>query len=172
VTGLIRRHLRELAAAIAIVAADVVWLIYASQALGRGGSIAPADGPWFVGIVGVGLVLDLVVARLSWASPARRGFVLGYLGLRTFLSAVGFLFLTLPFYLVAFGAIALARPSHAMDDPDQPHPFVPQSRGWFRALTPVSWSQNLLGASQYGARGCGVCGRAETDPIHADAGSS
>ena len=48
----------------------------------------------------------------------------------------------------------------------------PESGGWFRPFTPVSWSQNLLGASQYGARSCTLCGHQESDPIHAQDGAA
>jgi hypothetical protein len=160
-----RRRIRI--AAVAVLSAAAIWLAYGWVVLFASNAVAAKDIPWLLGIVAVGVALDLGIAALVLRESAPRPVAIGYLGLRSLMSASGFLILTLPSYLVALVAIGLPTARVPIEDPDEPHTFVAQYGGWFRGLTPISWSRNLMGASQYGANLCAVCGQPADDQRHA-----
>ena len=159
--------LRTRVAALACLLAVVAWIVYAAAALSTTTIVSARDAPAFIATIGVLVALDAIVAVRAWWKRASR-LDLAYLGLRVLLSGVGFLLVTLPLYVVAFLALWRAPGRSAEVDPNGPHAYSPASAAWFRSLTPLSWSRNLLGASQYSASACAVCGRGPDDPLHAE----
>ena len=160
---------RKRVAVVALVVAIAAWLVYAYLALQPDSGIVRADDrlPFWILLV-VGLVLDAAVTIRSVRS--RIG-LLGqvWLGFRALLAAVGILYATLPSYAIALVALSRGPRTDTRTDPTLPHPFRPISSGWFGALTPLGWSQTLLGASQVGATRCVICDEDEHAPIHGEA---
>lgn len=153
----------------ALIAAIAVWLGYAYRAFQPdGGIVAPRDQPWFLAIVLVGCAIDALVAAAAMRGRVGLG-GLTWLGLRALLSVVGFLFFTLPPYAIALIVLSRAPSPDGRSDPSLAHAYRPMSAGWFRALTPLWWSRNLLGASQLGASQCVVCREGRDAAIHSSA---
>jgi hypothetical protein len=165
-----RRPLIAWIVVVALVAATVVWAGYAYRALQPdGGLVGAGDRLWLLGLVGLGSALDALVAVRLLRGRIGRGDLI-WLGLRCLLSVVGFLFLTLPFYGIAFVLLSSAPRSDPRTDASLPHGYRPISAGWFGALTPLWWSQSILGASQIGQSWCVVCRQDRNAPIHAAVG--
>ena len=161
-----RRPLSSWIAVVALVAAIGVWVGYGYVALQPDSHIvAPGDRPWFWGLLLAGCGLDALVVVRSVRAPVG-GLGLAWLALRALLSVGGFLFFTFPSYAIALFALSRAPRADPRADPSLPHAFRPVSAGWFGALTPLWWSQNVTGASQIGASGCIVCGGDRDAPIH------
>jgi hypothetical protein len=163
------RSRRTWIAIAALIAAIAVWVGFAYRALQPDGGITAAnDRAWVAGLVLLGCALDaILIVRISRAQVGRLGLL--WLGLRAFVSAVGFLFFTFPFYAIALVAVTGARLDDPRTDPHLPHSYRPISTGWFGALTPMWWSRNLLGASQIGESACVICRETRDAPIHASA---
>lgn len=161
-----RRPLSVWIVSVALIAAVAIWLGYAYRTLQPDSAgVAPSDRTWLVAIVLLGCLLDLVVlVRLQRGQFGVAG--LTWLALRGLLSIVGFLFLTFPSYAMALVVLSRAPRPDTRADPDLPHAYRPISAGWFGALTPVSWSRNILGASQISQSSCVVCRADKDDPIH------
>ena len=156
-------------AILALVAAIAVWLGYAIRAVQPESNLVGASNRgWLVGMVLVGCAVDALVAvtllrgRIGIAG-------LMWLGLRVLLSIVGFLFLTIPLYAVAFLVLSRAPRMDPRTDPTLPHAYRPISAGWFGSLTPIWWSRTLVGASQIGETRCAVCREQKDDLIHGPA---
>jgi hypothetical protein len=153
---------------VALVVALAIWAIYLVGALAGTEPYAPPNEDlWFwILVIGPCLVDLVVLVRVL-----RRSVGLGsltWLAVRALLSGAGFLLLTLPAYAVAF--LLLIRPAKASpdgDDPTRPHAYRPASGGWYKTMTPLRWSGNLLGAAQLTARMCAVCGEPASAEIHA-----
>jgi hypothetical protein len=154
---------------LALIAAIAVWLGYAYRALQPdGGIVAPKDLAWLLAIVVVAGAIDALVAAAAMRGRVGLGGLI-WLGLRALLSVVGFLFFTLPLYAIALIVLSRAPSPDGRPDPSLPHAYRPTSAGWFRALTPLWWSRNLLGASQLGASQCVVCRETRDAAIHGPA---
>ena len=151
---------------VSLVAAIAVWIGYAYRALQPdGGIVTPSDRSWLVGIVLVGCALDALVAiRLARGRIGVAG--LTWLGLRGLTSIVGFLFVTFPFYAIAFFVLTRAPRVDPRTDPHLPHSYRPVSAGWFGAMTPLWWSRNIIGASQIGQSQCAVCRQDKDALVH------
>ena len=162
-----RRPLGVWIVAVAVIAAITIWLGYVYRLLQPDSPVvAPSERAWLIAIVLVGCAIDLVViVRLARGLFGFAG--LAWLALRGLLSIVGFLFFTFPSYAIAFVVLSRAPRLDPRTDPDQPHAYRPISSGWFGALTPLWWSQTLVGAHQIGESQCVVCREAKDDPIHA-----
>jgi hypothetical protein len=153
---------------LALASAIAIWIGMAVAVLQADAVSVPPSADWsFIALIGVGCVLDAIVAVRAWRG--RLGlFGLGWLALRCLLSAVGFLWITLPSYAIA--AIALTRRPAAStaSDPNRPHAFRPASSGWFgSSLAPFQRTAELAGTRQFSASTCAVCGAAEGSPLHA-----
>lgn len=153
---------------IALISAIAIWIGMAVAVLRADATSDPPSTDWtFIALIGLGCLLDVIVAGRAWRG--RLGlFRLAWLGLRCLMSAVGFLWITFPSYVVA--AIALTRRPAASTaaDPTRPHTFRPASTGWFgSSLAPFQRTSELAGARQFGATTCAVCGAAEASPLHA-----
>jgi hypothetical protein len=154
---------------LALIAAIAVWLGYAYRALQvDGGIVAQKDQVWVLATVVVGCAIDALVAAAAFRGRVGLGGLL-WLGLRALLSVFGFLFLTLPFYAIALILLSQAPSPDGRSDPSLPHAYRPVSAGWFRALTPLWWSRNLLGANQLAASQCVVCQAGRDATIHGPA---
>jgi hypothetical protein len=152
---------------VSLIAAIVVWIGYAYRAVQPDVSLVTAkDQAWLVGIVLFGCALDALVAirLLRWRIGIGD---LTWLGLRGLMSIVGFLFVTFPFYAIAFFVLTRTPRPDPRTDPDLPHAYRPISAGWFGAMTPLWWSRNILGASQIGQSLCVVCRQGKDALIHA-----
>ena len=153
----------------AIATAIAIWIGMAIAVIRADAASVPPSADWsFIALIGLGCVLDAIVATRAWRG--RLGlFGLGWLALRCLMSAVGFLWITLPSYVVA--AFALTRSRRAAtstSDPARPHAFRPASSGWFgSSLAPFERTSELAGTRQFSANACAVCGAAEGTPLHA-----
>ena len=153
----------------ALISAIAIWVGYAYRALQPdAGIVAPKDQAWLLGIVLVGCAIDGLLAAAALRGRVGLG-GLTWLGLRALLSVVGFLFFALPLYAIALFALWRAPSPDGRWDPSLPHAYRATSAGWFRALTPLWWSRNLLGASQLGASRCVVCRESSDAAIHGPA---
>ena len=92
-----------------------------------------------------------------------------WLGFRTLLSLVGFLFFTLPLYAFALIVLTRAPRRDPRTDPTSLHAHRSSRRTAGLAATPLGWSRTLLGASQIGERQCVICRGAEDDLLHSTA---
>jgi hypothetical protein len=152
-----RRPISLLIAAVALGVAVAIWLAYAYLALQPGSRIVPlADAPIYVGLIGAGCLLDALVAVRCLGARIGR-MALTYVAVRALLSAVGFLFFTLPFYGLALVAMSPASSSQHGADPNEPHAYRPIWWGRLAGPVPVP----------VGARVCTLCGQPEGAPIHA-----
>lgn len=164
-----RRPVSVVAGTVAIVSAVAIWLVDGYLTVAPGSTvIRSGDLPWFMALLAAGCALDVAVAARIWTMRASMRDVI-YLCLRTLGAADGFIYPTLPLYAVATLMVNVGPRARPVIDPHEPHDFRPVSGGWFRLLTPIWWSQNLVGASQIGARRCAACGQPEDAPIHASA---
>ena len=152
-----RRSTTLLVAAVALLVAVAIWLAYAYLALQPGTRIVrPGDAPIYLGLIGAGCLLDALVAVRCLRGRIGR-VLLTYVAARALLSAVGFLFLTLPAYAVALVAMSPASRSQQGGDPNEPHAYRPLWWGRLAGPVPVP----------VGARVCTLCGQPEGAPIHA-----
>lgn len=152
----------------AISTAIAIWIAMAIAVIQADAASIPPSADWsFIALIGLGCVLDAIVATRAWRG--RLGlFGLGWLALRCLMSAVGFLWITFPSYAIA--AIALTRrpATSTASDPNRPHAFRPASSGWFgSSLAPFGRTAELAGTRQFSANTCAVCGAAEGSPLHA-----
>jgi hypothetical protein len=152
-----RRPPTLLVPAVALLVAVAIWLAYAYLALQPGSRIVrPADAPIYVGLIAAGCLLDALVAVTCLRGRIGR-VALTFVAVRALLSAVGFLFFTLPFYAVALVAMSPASRSRQGGDPNGPHTYRPIWWGRLAGPLPVP----------VGARSCTLCGQPEDAPIHA-----
>ncbi len=162
------RSISSVVGPVALLTAIPIWLGYAYLGAQPGSRIVrTSDLPLFLVVVGASCLLDAIVAIRALRGPVGR-IGLMYLGIRALLSLGGLLIFTLPSYAIAI--VALTRTTQASwrsGDPTQPHRYRATAEGWFGLLTPVWWSQNLMGATQLGSRGCAICGAAQNADIHA-----
>lgn len=162
-----RRQLSQWIAGLALIASIGVWLGYGYLALQPDSHIiAAGDRAWFWGLVLAGCGLDaLVIIRSVRTGVGRLDLI--WLALRALLSVGGFLFFTFPGYAIALFALSRSSGPDPRADPTLPHAYRPVSAGWFGAMTPLWWSQNVMGANQVGASRCVVCQADWDAPIHA-----
>ena len=153
---------------VSLIGAIAVWIGYAYRVLQPGSGtviVTATDRSWLAGIALVGCALDALVAfRLVRGRIGIGGLI--WLGLRCLTSIVGFLFITLPFYAIAFLVLTRSPRPDPRTDPHLPHAYRPISAGWFGAMTPLSWSRNILGASQISQSPCVVCRQDKDAVIH------
>ena len=150
--------------AAALVAAIAIWVGYLYRAVQPGSSLVNArDEAWLIGLVLGGCAIDAIVAARVMRGRVGVGGLI-WLGFRTLLSLVGFLFFTLPLYAFALIVLTRAPRRDPRTDPTRPHAYRSVADGWFGAATPLGWSRTLLGASQIGERQCVICRRAEDAP--------
>lgn len=162
-----RRSIAAAAGPIAIVVAIAIWLAYGYLILQPGETIVRSvDLPYLLAFVAGGVLVDLVVAVRAGSLRAG-GRDVAWLCLRAIMAAGGLLFVALPLYVIAALLVARGASPQPVADPHLPHDFRAVAGGWYRLLTPIWWSQNLLGASQIGARRCAACGQPQDAPIHA-----
>jgi hypothetical protein len=155
---LVPRHPTTLlVAAVALLVAVAIWLAYAYLAFQPGSRIVrPANAPIYLGLIGAGCLLDPLVAVRCLRRRIGR-VALTYVAVRVLLSAVGFLFFTLPFYGLALVAMSPASRSQRGGDPNEPHSYRPIWWGRLAGPVPVP----------VGARVCTFCGQPEDAAIHA-----
>lgn len=146
-------------AAVPLLVAVAIWLAYACMALQPGSRIVrPADVPVYLGVLGAGCLLDALVAVRCLRGHIGR-LALTYVAVRALLSAVGFLFLTLPCYGLALVAMSPASRSQQGGAANEPHTYRPIWWGRLAGPVPVP----------VGARDCTLCGQPKVAPIHAKA---